>query len=540
MAVLKNQNAAVMDGIIESTVAEPWLRNLNRTKIALTAPRPQQWWTGLAPSECPGYANGKLHALPIVSLESSTRDEVRDYFNNGWTLTEVIFSSLVGDEAFYRPPYHSLRHPFIFYYGHPAVLYVQKLKLAGLIQTGINEYFERIFEIGVDEMSWDDMSKNDMEWPAVDEVLEYRKQVYNLVLNIIDTHPDLAESHAPILCDHPLWAVFMGFEHERIHLETSSVLIREFPLQLVARPAEWPENAPLRNEMVGSMPIVDQNYKENALARIEACEVAYGKPADFPTYGWDNEYGTRAARLNDFEVSKQLISNGEYWQFVTEGGYSRAEYWTETGWNWRSFRDIKHPTFWVATGEAGSHEYDLRLCFEVVSMQWNWPVIINYHEAKAFCEWKSSIEGKSYRLPTEAEHQAMRMASNLKNDDRQSLIVPPPFNVNLRYGSESDVSEAVVGDKKLSDVFGNVWQWCEDHFNPLEGFKIHPYYADFSTPCYDGEHQMIMGGSFVSVGDEATPWARFHFRPHFFQQAGFRVVHSSGGSDGAAARINRV
>lgn len=536
MAVLKDQNATVIDGIIENTVAEPWRRNLNRTKIALTAPRTAQWWTGVEPSKCPGYANEKLHALPVVSLATSTRDEVRDYFNNGWTLTEVIFSSLIGDEAFYRPPYHSLRHPFIFYYGHPAVLYVQKLKLAGLIQTGINEYFERIFEIGVDEMSWDDMSKNDMEWPALDEVLEYRKQVYNLVLSIIETHPDLADGHAPILSEHPLWALFMGFEHERIHLETSSVLIREFPLELVARPAEWPSNAPLKNELIGSMPVSDQNYHENSIAKIEACEVTFGKPADWPTYGWDNEYGARSQKLGEFEVSKQLISNGEYWQFVTEGGYSRPEFWTETGWKWRSYRDIKHPTFWIPTGEAGSHEYDLRLCFEVVSMQWNWPVIVNYHEAKAFCEWKSSIEGKQYRLPTEAEHQAMRLASNLQNGDRESLIVPPPFNSNLRYGSESDVAEAVVGAKKLCDVFGNVWQWCEDHFNPLEGFKIHPYYADFSTPCYDGEHQMIMGGSFVSVGDEATPWARFHFRPHFFQQAGFRVVHSQ--SDGAVTKIS--
>jgi putative 4-mercaptohistidine N1-methyltranferase len=35
---------------------------------------------------------------------------------------------------------------------------------------------------------------------------------------------------------------------------------------------------------------------------------------------------------------------------------------------------------------------------------------------------------------------------------------------------------------------------------------------------------MILGGSFASTGDEASIWARFHFRPHFFQHAGFRVV----------------
>ena len=79
-------------------------------------------------------------------------------------------------------------------------------------------------------------------------------------------------------------------------------------------------------------------------------------------------------------------------------------------------------------------------------------------------------------------------------------------------------------ERPFGDVFGNVWHWCEDHFHPLEGFRIHPYYDDFSTPCYDGKHLMILGGSFISTGDEATVHARFHFRPHFFQHAGFRIV----------------
>ena len=81
-----------------------------------------------------------------------------------------------------------------------------------------------------------------------------------------------------------------------------------------------------------------------------------------------------------------------------------------------------------------------------------------------------------------------------------------------------------ANDRGFHDTFGNVWQWCEDNFNSLPGFKIHPYYTDFSTPCFDGKHQMMLGGSFISTGDEASIWARFHFRPHFFQHAGFRVV----------------
>jgi hypothetical protein len=60
----------------------------------------------------------------------------------------------------------------------------------------------------------------------------------------------------------------------------------------------------------------------------------------------------------------------------------------------------------------------------------------------------------------------------------------------------------------------------------MPGFKINRLYDDFSTPCFDGEHQMIAGGSFISTGDEASVHARFHFRPHFFQHAGLRVVRT--------------
>lgn len=47
---------------------------------------------------------------------------------------------------------------------------------------------------------------------------------------------------------------------------------------------------------------------------------------------------------------------------------------------------------------------------------------------------------------------------------------------------------------------------------------------DFSTPCFDGEHHVIMGGSFASCGNLASVFARYHFRPHFHQHAGFRLV----------------
>ncbi|HRF43836.1 MAG TPA: DinB family protein, partial [Candidatus Competibacteraceae bacterium] len=224
-------------------------------------PRPSWWWTGHLPRDCPGrQSDGTITSLALPNLANCTRAQALDYFDNGWTLTEVLFSSLRGEEAFYRPPYHHLRHPMIFYYGHPPALYINKLRVAGLITGPLNPYFERLFETGVDEMRWDDMSKNEMLWPSIQEVHAYRQQVYAIVRRLIETHPGLAPGHPPVTQKDPLWALFMGFEHERIHLETSSVLIRELPLNLVQRPAEWPKLHPSARQPAAFPPQAGRDY----------------------------------------------------------------------------------------------------------------------------------------------------------------------------------------------------------------------------------------------------------------------------------------
>lgn len=101
------------------------------------------------------------------------------------------------------------------------------------------------------------------------------------------------------------------------------------------------------------------------------------------------------------------------------------------------------------------------------------------------------------------------------------------LNLNLAFGTPSpvDVRDPLAAlDAPVVGAMGNVWEWCEDDFHPLPGFEIHQYYDDFSTPCFDGEHSMIFGGSWISTGDEASVWSRFHFRRHFFQSAGFRLA----------------
>lgn len=60
----------------------------------------------------------------------------------------------------------------------------------------------------------------------------------------------------------------------------------------------------------------------------------------------------------------------------------------------------------------------------------------------------------------------------------------------------------------------------------MPGNKTHYLYDDFSSPCYDGRHNIIMGGSWASAGDVASYFARYMFRRHFYQHCGFRLARS--------------
>ena len=80
--------------------AEAWRQNLrNEHDALLRGPRPAWWWTGVAPSDCPGrQADGTLTALPQPNLTTCTRESVLAAFDNGWTLTEVLFAGLQGEK----------------------------------------------------------------------------------------------------------------------------------------------------------------------------------------------------------------------------------------------------------------------------------------------------------------------------------------------------------------------------------------------------------------------------------------------------------
>nr|WP_324258947.1 5-histidylcysteine sulfoxide synthase [Cellvibrio fontiphilus] len=432
--------------------------------------------------------------------EASFRNVLRHYFESTFDCYESLFSCLANDQAYYTKPI-SLRHPLIFYFGHTATFFVNKLLLTRMINQRINQRFESIFAVGVDEMSWDDLNDAHYQWPTPAEVKAYRDQVRALVIKLIETAP----LELPVDWDNPWWAIIMGIEHERIHLETSSVLIRQHKLEFVKSSPDWQPMS-----VTGIAPA-------NELISVPAGSVHLGKNKQDPFYGWDNEYGEHQTDVSEFKAAKYLTSNQEFLAFVEAGGYLNSHNWEEEGKGWLAFTKAQHPTFWVKK----TNGWYLRLMTEEIAMPWDWPVEVNYHEAKAFCNWKKSETGMNVRLPTEDEWYRLYDHSGVNTvaDDTANA------NIHLDHGASScPVNQFVHGD--FYDVIGNVWQWTETPIYPFNGFEVHPIYDDFTTPTFDERHNLIKGGSWISCGNESLKSSRYAFRRHFFQHAGFRYIVS--------------
>lgn len=201
------------------------------------------------------------------------------------------------------------------------------MRVAGLISAPVNPLFEVLFETGVDEMSWDDLSKNKMPWPSVEEVHQYRKDVYKLVSNVITNLSE--EQCQSVNQSSQLWALIMAFEHERIHLETSSVLMTEMSTKYLSFPSKFPQYHPaITDTAIVHDPVPGEHYPVNDYIPVESTVVQLGKSRSFPSFGWDNEYGHRTYEIPAFKASKFKISNGEFLEFVRDGGYARRELWT--------------------------------------------------------------------------------------------------------------------------------------------------------------------------------------------------------------------
>jgi 5-histidylcysteine sulfoxide synthase len=434
------------------------------------------------------------------NLHDCDRQDILAYCQQAWHIEDQLLKSLINPETFYLNP-DPLRNLLIFYLGHSAVFYINKLVRVGLINERINPHFESLFEIGVDPEKPDEIESifDNLRQADVMEVWAYRQQVYGRISELIN---DVAIA-LPINPEHPLWALMMAIEHQYIHIETSSMLIRQLPVDKLQRPQGW-EYAPANGYT-----------KHNEMIEIAGGSVRFGKPQDSNIYGWDIEYGDRTVDVATFQASKYLITNAEFLDFVKDGGYANQNYWSDSAWAWKVQHDVQHPRFWIPDADG----YKYRAMFDEIAMPFDFPVEVNHHEAIAYCCWK----GNYTRLMTEAEYHLATYGTDRVSPQADDSS---RFNLNIKFASPSPVGylESAISPSGLYDLRGNVWEWLNDNLTPLNGYQTHYLYENYSALYFDTKHNMMAGGSWITNGTEAYPYYRNWFRPNFYQHAGFRIA----------------
>ncbi|NQY73856.1 MAG: 5-histidylcysteine sulfoxide synthase [Candidatus Margulisbacteria bacterium] len=423
--------------------------------------------------------------------ESEKRKEMGDYFSDAWDKEDTLFSLLKDESSLFEQP-EPTRNPLVFYYGHSAEFYINKLVMSGILKQveRIDPQLEDTVSLGVFNMPGDTL-KHQFDILEPHKVKRYRDRARETVMKVIATTP------FPITSKDSYWAILMGIEHQRVHIETTSVLMRQLTLSKIKQSNQY---APQSMASV-----------ENKLINVPKGAIQFGKNQQDPYFGWDSEYGRKEVTVSSFQASQTLVSNGEYMAFVSDNGYQCRQFWSKEGWQWKVAQNRVCPSFWCENKDG---RYFLRIVTEIVELPLDWPVEVSQYEATAFCTWKSLNEGGAFRLPSESEWRQMLAVST-------GGQVPSQANHQMQRLSPVPVNRFQHGD--FFDMMGNVWQWTCSLFEKLDGFEPHSLYDNYSAP-YFNDYMMLMGGSFMSTGAYMMPSTRNAFKPYFTQHAGFRYV----------------
>lgn len=290
--------------------------------------------------------------------------------------------------------------------------------------------------------------------PGVEEVYEYRRYVNEAMRQLLGLF-SISRAIEEV--------VMLGLQHEQQHQE---LLITDLKYILGHNPI-----FPVYKEGFSLTEVTNQS---EGMASISAGIYEIGFEGE--GFHYDNELGRHKVYLDSFDISKALVTNGEYQDFINDGGYQRFDLWLDEGWQWVNSQQTKAPLYWHKI-DGQWHNYTLGGLQKVNSDS----ILchINFYEAAAFAEWKGM------RLPTEFEWEA---------------------------------AAAQLG-------WGQRWEWTHSAYLPYPRFSKAPG----AIGEYNGKfmiNQMVLrGGSTATSPNHSRPTYRNFFHPHLqWQCTGIRLV----------------
>ncbi len=276
--------------------------------------------------------------------------------------------------------------------------------------------------------------------PSLAEVIDYRAAVDEAMEAIWELLP----------IENVRMILETGLHHEQQHQELLLTDIKH----LLAQNPLWPAL------IQSSFPAENDGYVPLEWIEPPAGLIEIGHSGG--EFCFDNETPRHRVYLERYELGSRLVTNGEYSEFMEDGGYRRPELWLSDGWDQVQTLGWQAPLYWEADANGWQH-------FTLAGMQplaEHEPVChISYYEADAFARWAGA------RLPTEAEWEAAA----------QTLPVAGHFAESRRFHPAdlgavvSEVAENCEAQLQPFDacrqMFGDVWEWTQSPIHGLSGLS---------------------------------------------------------------------
>jgi ergothioneine biosynthesis protein EgtB len=309
--------------------------------------------------------------------------------------------------------------------------------------------------------------------PTVEEVLRYREHVDEHMQKLFRARPE----------DEKLLSVAtLGTNHEQQHQELMLTDIKHLFSLNPLLPAYRSGGADESNDSAAPMHFIPF---DGGILEIGAS----GKHFCF-----DNELPRHRTLVEPYALADRLVTNGEYLEFIRDGGYRRPEFWLSDGWSTVVREGWTRPIYWA---ESLDSEFTLH---GLQPLRTAAPVChVSFYEVDAFARWAGA------RLPSEAEWELAA----------ESL---PVIGNLLNTGALHPVAAGVQPGMK--QMFGDVWEWTASPYSAYPGYQAPPGALGEYNGKFMCNQLVLRGGSCATPADHI----RASYRNFFYADARWQFM----------------